>query len=55
MNATDKQLKKNIDQFLNETASLDPEALKSFAKSKKVYVTGSRPPYGMTKNLRSNS
>ncbi|CAM8403508.1 phosphomethylpyrimidine synthase ThiC [Candidatus Methylopumilus universalis] len=43
MNATDKELKKNIDQFLNETASLDPEALKSFAKSKKVYVTGSRP------------
>ena len=43
MNATDKQLQKNIDQFLNETASLDPEALKSFAKSKKVYVTGSRP------------
>ena len=42
MNATDKQLKKNIDQFLNETASLDPEALKSCAKSKKVYVTGSR-------------
>ena len=36
MNATEKQLKKNIDQFLNETASLDPEALKSFAKSKKV-------------------
>ena len=43
MNATDKQLQKNIDQFLNETASLDPEALKSFAKSKKVYITGSRP------------
>lgn len=43
MNATDKELKKNIDQFLNETASLDPEALKSFAKSKKAYVTGSRP------------
>jgi phosphomethylpyrimidine synthase len=43
MNATDKALKKNIDQFLNETASLDPEALKSFAKSQKVYVTGSRP------------
>ena len=43
MNATDKALKKNIDQFLNETASLDPEALKSFAKSKKVYITGSRP------------
>ncbi|MCX7191640.1 MAG: phosphomethylpyrimidine synthase ThiC [Candidatus Methylopumilus sp.] len=43
MNATDKELKKNIDQFLNETASLDPEALKSFAKSKKVYVAGSRP------------
>ena len=43
MNATDKQLQKNIDQFLNEPASLDPEALKSFAKSKKVYVAGSRP------------
>lgn len=43
MNATDKQLQKNIDQFLNETASLDPEALKSFAKSRKVHVTGSRP------------
>ena len=43
MNATDKQLQKNIDQFLNETASLDPEALKPFAKSRKVYVTGSRP------------
>lgn len=43
MNATDKQLKKNIDQFLNETATLDPKALKSFAKSKKVYVAGSRP------------
>ena len=43
MNATDKQLQKNIDQFLNETASLDPEALKPFAKSKKIYVTGSRP------------
>ena len=40
---SDLQLQKNIDQFLNETASLDPEALKSFAKSKKVYVTGSRP------------
>jgi len=43
MNATDKELKKKMDQFLNETASLDPEALKSFAKSKKVYITGSRP------------
>ena len=43
MNATDKQLQKNIDQFLNETASLDPEALKSFAKSRKIHVTGSRP------------
>ena len=43
MNATDKQLQKNIDQFLNETASLDPEALKSFAKSRKVHITGSRP------------
>ncbi|MSQ80353.1 MAG: phosphomethylpyrimidine synthase ThiC [Candidatus Methylopumilus sp.] len=42
MNTTAKQLQKNIDQFLNETASLDPEALKPFAKSKKVYVKGSR-------------
>ena len=48
MNATDKQLQKNIDQFLNETASLDPEALKPFAKSKKVYVTGSRSDFKST-------
>lgn len=39
MNATDK----NLSKFLNETASVDEGATKPFAKSRKVYVTGSRP------------
>ncbi len=30
-------------KFLNVAAELDPEAVKSFPKSRKVYVTGSRP------------
>jgi len=30
-------------KFLNATAELDPEAVKSFPKSRKVYVNGSRP------------
>jgi phosphomethylpyrimidine synthase len=30
-------------KFLNATAELDPEAVKTFPKSRKVYVTGSRP------------
>lgn len=39
MNATDK----NLTKFLNETASVDEGATKPFAKSRKVYVEGSRP------------
>ena len=39
MNATDK----NLVKFLNETASVDEGATKPFAKSRKVYVEGSRP------------
>ena len=41
MNATDKQLKNNTDEFKGEEAKLDPLALKSFANSKKVYIQGS--------------
>ncbi len=39
MNATDK----NLSKFLNETASVDEGATKPFAKSRKIYVEGSRP------------
>ncbi|MDP3211198.1 phosphomethylpyrimidine synthase ThiC [Methylotenera sp.] len=39
MNATDK----NLTKFLNETASVDESATTPFAKSRKVYVEGSRP------------
>jgi len=39
VNATDK----NLAKFLNETASVDEGATKPFAKSRKVYVEGSRP------------
>jgi len=39
VNATDK----NLSKFLNETASVDEDATKPFAKSRKVYVEGSRP------------
>ena len=41
MNATDKQLKNNTDEFKGDEAKLDPLALKSFANSKKVYIQGS--------------
>ncbi len=43
MNATDKKLQQNLTKFLNETASVDEGATKPFAKSRKVYVEGSRP------------
>ena len=43
MNATDKTLKKNIDEFIGKEAQLDSEALKSFTNSRKVYVEGSTP------------
>jgi len=39
MNATDKQLKNNIDEFKGDEAKLDPLALKSFANSKKSLHT----------------
>jgi phosphomethylpyrimidine synthase len=39
LNATDK----NLTKFLNETASVDEGATKPFAKSRKIYVEGSRP------------
>lgn len=39
VNATDK----NLTKFLNETASVDEGATKPFAKSRKIYVEGSRP------------
>ena len=40
MNATDKALKKNINQFIGKKAQLDEDALKPFANSRKVYVQG---------------
>ena len=40
MNATDKSLHS---KFLNSTAELDTSATKSFPKSRKVYISGSRP------------
>lgn len=43
MNATDKALKKNIDQFVNKDATLDKATLKPFSKSQKVYIEGSTP------------
>ena len=43
MNATDKEFKKNIDNFISKDAKLDPEAHKSFSNSKKVYLKGSSP------------
>lgn len=39
MNATDK----NLTKFLNETAEIDPATTQPFAKSRKIYVEGSRP------------
>ena len=43
MNATDKALSKNIDQFIGKDAQLDDDALKPFANSKKIYIQGSTP------------
>ena len=41
MNATDKALSKNIDQFIGTDAQLNEDALKPFANSKKIYIQGS--------------
>jgi phosphomethylpyrimidine synthase len=43
LNATDKNLQKNLNKFVNETAEIDPATKLSFANSRKVYVQGSRP------------
>ncbi|HYN55153.1 MAG TPA: phosphomethylpyrimidine synthase ThiC [Methylotenera sp.] len=43
MNATDKNLHKNLAKFSGETAEIDPATKKPFANSRKVYVQGSRP------------
>ena len=43
MNASDKQIKMNVDKFVSKDAGLDKAALESFENSKKVYVEGSTP------------
>ncbi len=42
MNAIDKTLHKNTAIFDGETAQIDPDTIKPFAKSRKIYVQGSR-------------
>ncbi len=43
MNAIDKVLSKNISKFVSAEASVDEATTKPFAKSRKIYVQGSRP------------
>ncbi|MFM9835940.1 MAG: phosphomethylpyrimidine synthase ThiC [Methylophilaceae bacterium] len=43
MNAVDKNLHKNLPKFVNTDATVDAGATKPFAKSRKVYLQGSRP------------
>ena len=43
MNATDKNLQKNLIKFDSGTAEIDPATTLPFANSRKVYVQGSRP------------
>ncbi len=43
MNATDKNLQKNLTKFDSGTAEIDPATTVPFANSRKVYVQGSRP------------
>ena len=43
MNATDKNLQKNLAKFISETAEIDPATKLPFANSRKVFVQGSRP------------
>ncbi|HLD08926.1 MAG TPA: phosphomethylpyrimidine synthase ThiC [Methylophilaceae bacterium] len=43
MNSTDKNLQQHFTKFLNETAEIDPATTQPFAKSRKIYVAGSRP------------
>jgi phosphomethylpyrimidine synthase len=42
VNATDKELGKSLSKFLTATAEVDPATTQPFAKSRKVYVQGSR-------------
>ncbi len=42
MNATDKNLQKNLTKFVSETAEIDPATKQPFANSHKIYVQGSR-------------
>ena len=46
MNTIDKKLK-NVKEFINEDASLDPSALESFANSKKVYIDCNNKKYSI--------
>ena len=43
MNASDKQIKMNVDKFVSKDAGLDKAALESFENSKKIYIEGSTP------------
>ncbi len=43
MNATDKNLQRNLTKFVSETAEIDPATTVAFANSRKVYIQGSRP------------
>jgi phosphomethylpyrimidine synthase len=43
VNASDKQIKINVEKFVSKDAGLDKGALKSFENSKKVYLEGSTP------------
>jgi phosphomethylpyrimidine synthase len=43
VNASDKQIKMNVDKFVSKDAGLDKAALESFENSKKVYIEGSTP------------
>ncbi len=43
MNASEKQIKMNVDKFVSKDAGLDKGALESFENSKKIYIEGSSP------------
>lgn len=43
LNASDKQIKMNVDKFVNKDAGLNEDALESFENSKKVYIEGTTP------------
>ena len=45
MNASDKQIKMNVDKFVSKDAGLDKAALESFENSKKVYIEGINARY----------